>query len=384
MPIQIVKSIEAIDVTSLCMTIYSQPGLGKTSVACTAEKPLLLDFDKGAHRAVERGDVVQITNWQDVARIHADDIETYETIVIDTVGKALDCLAQDIMRSNNRMGNGGALTQQGWGQLSVKFKAFLSLLTGFGKDVVLIAHMDEQKDGDSVSERLKISGGSKDLVLTDSDAIGRISIQNQDRYLQFTPTEKSFGKDPANLGVIPIPAAQSGNFGGFLAGVISDIKSGLNAVSEEQAAHKAEIDWFKEHLPGMETAEAINAVLDRASKAGANAKRMVMNRANEIGLKFDKASGKFIAEPEKKESDEPPPPKEDVKDEPPKEEEPSEENLSGLVKLISDELAAAADQGGVEAVFEIFFEQIAATKGTPAYDEINTAIDARREELADG
>lgn len=48
MALKITRSDEVIRVDTLCMTIYSQPGLGKTSLSFTASRPLLLDFDKGA------------------------------------------------------------------------------------------------------------------------------------------------------------------------------------------------------------------------------------------------------------------------------------------------------------------------------------------------
>ena len=60
MALNITKSNEVMEVKHLTTTIYSQPGLGKTSLAFTASNPLLLDFDQGAYRAVERGDVVQV------------------------------------------------------------------------------------------------------------------------------------------------------------------------------------------------------------------------------------------------------------------------------------------------------------------------------------
>lgn len=300
MALKITSSDEVIRVETLCLTIYSQPGLGKTSLAFTAAKPLLLDFDKGAHRAVDRKDVVQIGQWGDVAGIGVSDVASYDTIIIDTVGKALDVLAQDIIRGNSRLSNGGALSQQGWGQLGVRFSAFLKMLRGFGKDVILIAHMDEQKDGDQIKERLKIAGGSKDLILTDSDVIARISVISKARYLVFSPTETAFGKDPAGLGEFPVPDANSPEYSDCLARVISATKDKLNSLSEAQIAHKAEVDWFAAHLPGMVDADAINAVLNRARRAGRDVPAMVVRRAKDLGLTFDQTAREYMT-PEKKE-----------------------------------------------------------------------------------
>ncbi|WP_116082049.1 ATP-binding protein [Tropicimonas sp. IMCC34011] len=289
MALNITKSNQPIEVKNLCVTIYSQPGLGKTSLAYTANSPLLLDFDKGAYRAVDRKDVVQVENWADVASMTAADLADYDTIIIDTVGKALDSLGADIVRSNSKLSYGGALNQQGWGQLGVRFSAFLKLLKSFGKDVILLSHMDEKHDGDEIKERLKIQGGSKDLVLTDSDVIARISIHNRERQLIFSPTETAFGKDPAGIGAMPLPDAQSApeTFATCLADIITRIKADLNALSEEQVERKSEVEWFKATLPTMTKASQINAVLGRAKKAGRDVAKLVVTRANDLGLDFD-------------------------------------------------------------------------------------------------
>ncbi|MFH5773555.1 ATP-binding protein [Paracoccus sp. NGMCC 1.201697] len=294
MAIKVTTANDVIEVKNLCFTIYSQPGLGKTSLAFTASRPLLLDFDKGAYRAVDRKDVVQVESWQDVAGITASDVSAYDTIIIDTVGKALDALAQDIIRSNSRLSHGGALNQQGWGQLGVRFGAFLKMLRGFGKDVVLIAHMDEQKDGDAIKERLKIAGGSKDLVLTDSDVIARISVLNRSRHLLFSPTDTAFGKDPAGIGEMPVPDAGSPEYPECLTVIIQRIKDGLNALSASQIERKSEVEWFAQSLPGMTTPEQINSVLGRAKKVGRDVSKMVVDRASALGFEFDPEAREYI------------------------------------------------------------------------------------------
>lgn len=294
MPVKVTKATDPIEVKTLCLTIYSQPGLGKSSLAFTASRPLLLDFDKGAHRAIDRKDVVQVEEWSEIADIRAADVADYDTIVIDTAGKALDVLAQNIIKGNPRFAFGGALNQQGWGQLGTRFSAFLRMIRGFGKDVVLIAHMDEQKDGDAIKERLKVQGGSKDLILTDSDVIARISIFNKERQLVFSPTETSFGKDPAGLVSMPIPDAKTAEFKTCLADVIGAVKEKLNSVSDAQAAHNEEIAWFAEILPQILTAESINEIKGRAKMAGRDVALMVVKRAGELGLEYDATTGQYV------------------------------------------------------------------------------------------
>lgn len=294
MALNITKANEVIEVTALCTTIYSQPGLGKTSLAFTASRPLLLDFDGGAYRAADRGDTVQVGAWSDVASIKPEDLTEYDTVILDTVGKALDFLAADILAGNSRLGYGGALNQQGWGQLGVKFRGFLSSLRRHGKDIILIAHMDEKHDGDTIKERLKIQGGSKDLVLTDSDMIGRISITNRERQLVFNPTETSFGKDPASFDFMAIPDASKPEFKDFMAGVLSGAKEALNALSEAQVERRSEVEWFTKRLPNVMDADGINELLGRSKKAGADVAKMVVNRAEALGLEFDPTQKVYV------------------------------------------------------------------------------------------
>ncbi len=290
MPINITTESEPLEVKHICLTLYSNPGLGKTSLAFTASRPLLLDFDGGAYRAANRGDTVVVESWQDVASMTKEDLDGYDTVILDTVGKALEHLSDDILRRQSRLGYNGALNQQGWGQLGVQFRAFLGRVMRMGKDVILISHMDEKTDGDQKLERLKIPGQSQGLVLTDSDAIGRISIVDRRRYLIFNPTEASFGKDPAKLGAAPIPDSEDDRFEDYLARGIAKIKERLNQVPEER---KGEVEWFKQHLPGCMDADAINALSARAKKAGRDVEAMLVKRADELGLVYDEATASW-------------------------------------------------------------------------------------------
>lgn len=168
------------------------------------------------------------------------------------------------------------------------------MLKGFGKDVVLISHMDEKDDNGSLKERLKIQGESKDLVLTDSDVIARISVANKQRHLIFSPTETAFGKDPARIEGVEIPDQDNAAFRNFLGDKIAEIKDALNSLSEEQVVRKNEVEWFLDTLPRCETPEDVNGLISRAKSAGRDVSKMLADRAKELGLEFDPGSRKYI------------------------------------------------------------------------------------------
>lgn len=291
MALKITRATDPIVVERLNVCIYGQPGAGKTSLAFTASRPLLLDFDNGAHRAAGRKDTVQVHQWNDVANIAAPDVAEFDTIVLDTAGRALDCLASDIIRRNPKAGRGGALTLQGYGTLKSEFAAFLKLLNGFGKDVVLIAHMDEQRNGDDIIERLDVQGGSKGEIYKAADAMGRVFVKGGIRQLDFSPREGSFGKNPGQLDVLDIPHPEREP--DFLAGVIQSIKDRLNTLTAEQTEAQAKLAKLREALADAEDADGINALLDTAKDAGNAGKALLHTRATGIGLVFDKDAGEY-------------------------------------------------------------------------------------------
>lgn len=293
--LRITRAADPITVDRLNVVLYAPPGIGKSTLAFTADEPLMLDFDQGAHRAANRKDTVRVQQWSDVAGITAEDLAPFQTIIVDTAGRALDALTADIIRVNPKHGRGGALTLQGYGELKARFIAFLKLLNSFGKDVVLIAHMDEQRSGDEIVERLDVQGGSKNEIYKVADAMGRIAIREGRRMLLFSPTEAAFGKNPGQLDPLEIPALGSAAFGGFLASVIRETKDRLNALTDAQRAALAEQEWFRETLPGVEDADGINALIDRAKSGGRTVQAMLAARAKELGLGFDKRAKSYTA-----------------------------------------------------------------------------------------
>lgn len=301
MPLHIIKATEPIEVTQLVGCVYAQPGLGKTSLGYTAEAPLILDFDGGAYRAANRGDTVQVRDWEEAANMTLKDLTGYRTLVVDTAGRALDLLSADIIHRNPKLGNGGALTLQGFGALKAQFIGWTKMVRGFGLDVLLLAHSDEQRKGEEVIERLDMQGGSKNEIYKVADVMGRLSIRGNQRVLNFNPSDAAFGKNPAQLGEILVPdyALEPQFFGKLLA----SIKAKLNEQSAVQKdAARMLADW-KSEIDQAKTAEEFNALVPKVAASNelvrTNVKRLLISTGKKAGFDFDKTAKTFAPKPEK-------------------------------------------------------------------------------------
>ena len=298
MALRIIKSADPIKVERLNLCLYAPPGVGKTSMAFTADSPLLLDFDEGAHRASNRKDSVRATSWGDVADLTAEDLAPYKTVIVDTAGRALDKLTADIIRRNPKAGRGGALTLQGYGTLKAEFTAWLRMLNGFGKDVVLIAHMDEQRNGDEIVERLDVQGGSKGEIYKAADAMGRIAIREGKRVLLFSPTDAAFGKNPGQLEPLMVPHKDAPEFADFFAGIVQQIKDRLNTLTEEQSEAQQVLESWREIIGGLNDAADFNDKLTGIKQAPKAAQALFAKAATDKGLAFDKKAGEYAAKTE--------------------------------------------------------------------------------------
>lgn len=296
MALRIIKADQPIEIKNLTMCLYAPPGLGKTSTAFTASKPLLLDFDKGAYRSQFRKDTVEINEWSDIENITPDDLSNYDTIVVDTAGRALDTLQAHLIRGNPKLKNSaGQLTLQGFGALKASFVSWLKSIHSLNKDVILLAHMDEQRNGDDLIERLDIQGGSKNEVYKVADVMGRIKFDDkQGRIIDFNPSSSGFGKNPAQLDIIKIPHYST--CPDFFDSIVTQIKNKLNEKSEQAKAEDEKLQSLRCDLEALETIDEFNQQLKEMAKSKPIEKKILLDVATSKGFMFDKKKKTFEAQ----------------------------------------------------------------------------------------
>ncbi len=302
MALNIVTSVQPLNVENIITFIYGDPGIWKTSLAFTAKNPILFDFDKGAYRASNRKDTVQIGSWQEVATFTAQDLVNYDTIIIDTAGRALDMIIDSLKTDSRNKTRSGQLSMQGYGKLGGIFTDWLKMLRGMGKDIVLLAHASEDKDGDNVIKRPDMVGGSKKEAYKIADMMAYMTMQQGQngavRVLNFTPNHTYLAKDSGQIGNIIINSMTDAP--NQLADIIQATKDHINSLSAEAAKAQQQLENLRNDLLDAESTSDLDELKADLNKSHPLYKEMalsVMSRSKALGFIYDKSSDSFI-EPE--------------------------------------------------------------------------------------
>lgn len=294
MALFITRPSDPILTENLVITLFGQPGVGKTSVAFSASKPILLDFDGGSQRAIGRKDVVRIKSWSDVASIAADDVSSFDTIIIDTVGRALEYLAAHISMSDPKLARkSGELSMQGYGALKTAYAQWLGRIRSFGKNIILIAHEKEEKNGDETIVRIDAMGSTRTEVIRLSDLVGFMSADgNKGSALDFNPTDRHTGKNCVGFDVLRIPDLRREPE--WFSTIIDQSLAKMNAESAEHAAAEAAFQHSLELIGEIETLDEVNETI-ASVKGDIALKTALHKRAVELGFVANKTTKKYDA-----------------------------------------------------------------------------------------
>lgn len=301
MPLNIVTATQPLTIDHLIVFIYGDPGVWKTSLAFTAKNPILFDFDKGAYRAANRKDTVQITKWSEVATINANDLEGYDTIIIDTAGRVLDMISDQLKTDAKNIRRGSnELSMQGYGKLGSMFTNWLKSLRNMGKDIVILAHAAEDKDGDNIIKRPDMVGGSKKEVYKVADMMGYMTVvqgmQGAERVLAFAPSPNYLAKDSGQIGNVTVThMVYSPN---QLADIIQATKDHINSLSAEQVKYQQDLDEVRAKLMEVETVDALNDIKDSINENHPFVKQMkaeVWQTGQRLGFSYNRDDNKFEA-----------------------------------------------------------------------------------------
>lgn len=290
------------------MLIYGQAGTGKTTLALSAPKPLLLDFDGGVSRvnAGHQCDTVQITSYQDALDVLQEDLSEYQSIVIDTAGKLLDYMASWLISKNSKLGkSNGALSLQGFGERKAEFRNFCRQIRSLNKHLVFVAHRETQKNGDEIRYVPIFGGSSYDDLVTELDLVGYIETIGRKRVITFDPTDRNDGKNtiympPVNELPVTVDANGIAQPNTYISdNIIAAFVRRIEAQKELNAEFVEIMECIDAMIDGVVDAETANEACEKIKilKHVGNSKLMAAKRladkAKSLGLKLNKDAGRY-------------------------------------------------------------------------------------------
>ena len=296
------KSTELNIPTNVKMMIYGQAGMGKSTVALSAPKPLLLDFDNGVKRMnmahLENIDTVQVTSWNDVQLVLQEDLSVYQTIVVDTIGKMMDFIIT--YKCGTRQPS-----IRDWGGINAEFSWMTRTLSSLNKHIIFVAHRDTRKEGDDTVFIPALREKSYNSIVTELDLLGYLEMKSergvQRRTITFDPTSRNDGKNTCNLpSVMEVPTILDKNGNPTTKNdlistrIIAPYLTMLQSKKAEQDAYNkvmADITGCLELIADADSANDFIAHIDDFNHVGSSkmkASMMLAAKAKELGLIFNK------------------------------------------------------------------------------------------------
>lgn len=317
MALKLVTPDQPLLIKSIIFYLYCDPGIGKTSLSHTADKPICYDFDKGAHRAgaLRRGTVVQVENWLDVADQTVQDLEPYNTIVCDTNGAMLDCIKAHLQKNPQNRQYDGTLTIKAQGLATKTFSDVVNFWLSLGKDVVFIAHAIEEEVGKDKIKVMRpdIAGRNRHWLYRIADVMGYMSnTTNKEgnilRFIRFNPGTNHHAKNSGQLGDangdVWIPDLMQNPT--FLADLIKQAKDHINTMTPAQISEAKAVDdlrVFTQNCEEVTYTSELNQLteslrLDKEHRYYKQMRQVLYKKARAMNCGYDEEKRRWLEPPE--------------------------------------------------------------------------------------
>lgn len=292
------------DVTRIRLLIAGYPGIGKTTLALSAPKPLHIDADFGATRVkpIHRKDTIQPESYQSLLDdLTPDNLVDYETLVFDTGGALFDLMKPHLIKLDPKNGKrDGSLSLQGYGAAGREFKRLMDMAYyQLKKHVVVIFHAKEEKDGDNTRLRILVEGQTKDNVWQPMELGGFVEMQGNIRTIGFSNCERYFAKGTHGIsGIRKIPELNDNVPNDFLTKLFQEVQDNIERETEIFEARQAEYEAL------MGSFDFENTDINELMKQIATAKHVLTSekelrakfkeKVKKEGWTFDKEAGKYV------------------------------------------------------------------------------------------
>ena len=297
------------DSIKIRMIIAGFPGIGKTTLALSSPKPLLIDLDRGVSRVnvKHRKDTAEVCTYEELKNdLVPRNIDGYETLIFDT-GMRLFEIIKDwaIKQSPKNSKKDGSISIQGYGVVGAEFRRFIDYcFYKLNKNIIIIFHAKEEKDGEDTKLRIDIEGSTKNTIWQSMDIGGFVEMNGKNRTIGFSNCERYFAKGTHGIyGIKEIPELEETTENNFISKLFKEINQNIsdekNFYEEEQAEYQTIMD---EVLPKIETMEPEDFVFVQelikqvAHKLTSekDLKSAFLAKIKELGYKYDKQQGAYV------------------------------------------------------------------------------------------
>lgn len=295
------------------MLIAGYPGIGKSTLALSAPRPLHIDVDFGIDRIEPRyrKSYIQPKSYDEILEdLTPVNVKDFDTLVFDTGGKLISLMSQWAIKKDVKYGQrDGSLSLKGYGFIGREFQRLMDYcFYELDKHIVVVFHAIEEKDGDNTRLRIKVEGQTKNNVWEPMDLGGFVEIQGNNRTIGFSNCERYFAKGTRGIhGVWQVPELGPDKPNDFLTRLFAQYNA-LSAAevaqnAEEQEAYEAAMAEGREIVAGITDADSANAAMSKikAVNHALTSKKEVNAAFNakikELGLFYDKVLKKYTPAP---------------------------------------------------------------------------------------
>lgn len=172
---------------------YGKPGTGKTTLATSFPKPLLLiDMkDEKGYLIAKRVKGVTVVRAKSVEELYTiywylkDHQQEYKTVVLDTITAGQALFLEDLRKRKkpnidpNKIGNWGTMSKQDWGEISQSYGPLLIDFRDLELNTVYISHekvFNASDEEDSADERIDPSVGPRLMPSISSSLLAAVDF----------------------------------------------------------------------------------------------------------------------------------------------------------------------------------------------------------------
>lgn len=287
---------------NIIMILSGLPGVGKTTLACSAEDVLIIDIDNGMKRVKmeHRKNAIIVKSYEELLEdLKNPVVKSAKTLVIDTGGALIELMKDWALKQPQGMKKNGGISLQGFGIVKSEFNR-LSRELRASHNCILLFHTlkDKDKDGNTIFD-IQCEGATKQTVWQPVDLGCYMQIIDNDRCLCFKPTQEYSAKKCYGVAdIYKVPELKEGQENNFLQKLFAEVKNNISKEAETAKIKQQEYEQtivqgkeFINTITDAETAEtAIKEIngLNHSLTSKEELKHLLKAKLSNVGLKWNK------------------------------------------------------------------------------------------------